>query len=194
MKIIESRRGRSMKRYPKIYRIGVPGHRRRGKNYLLTDEVDALLTGLVVVEEKLDGKLIELDDEGYVIFKEDLKRKHTVAYTDLPTWEVGLDVWDPDEECFLNYAEKEIVFKVLGIPVAPMLFSGLVGGLGHVFDFLGMQSAFGAPRIEGVVIKNYDKGLFGKVVDPLFDQEVDESEHHLRRPYEMNRLGVTSYV
>lgn len=179
-----------MKRYPKIYRIGVPGHRRRGKDYLLTDEVDALLTGLVVVEEKLDGKLIELDDEGYVIFKEDLKRKHTVAYMGLPTWEVGLDVWDPDEDRFLNRTEKEVIFGALDIPLAPILFSGRVRGLGQVFDFLGRQSVFGAPRIEGVVIKNYDKGLFGKVVDPLFDQEVDESEHHLLRPYVMNRLDV----
>jgi len=183
-----------MKRYPKIYRIGVPRHRRRGKNYLLTDEVDNLLTGFTVIEEKLDGKLVELEDEGYIIFKEDLKRKHTVAYMGLPAWEVGLDVWDPDQECFLNRVEKEIVFGALGVPLAPMLFSGSIRGLGQVFDFLGMESAFGAPRIEGIVIKNYDKGLFGKVVDPLFDQEVDESEHHLRCPYELNRLGVTSYV
>ena len=182
-----------MKRYPKIYRIGIPTHRRRGKNYLLTDEVDNLLTGSVVIEEKLDGKLVELEAEGYVIFKEDLKRRHTVAYMDLPTWEVGLDVWDPAQERFLNLDDKQVVFQALGISVAPILYTGTIRSLGQVFDFLGIESAFGASRIEGIVIKNYAKGVFGKVVDPLFDQEVDESKHHLRRPYETNRLGV-AYV
>jgi len=182
-----------MKRYPKIYRIRVPGHKRRGKDYLVTDEVDNLLTGSVVIEEKLDGKLVELEDEGYVIFKEDLKRRHTVAYMDLPAWEAGLDVWDPKLECFLDPDDKEVIFQALGIPVAPILYTGTIRSLGQVFDFLGRKSAFGASRIEGVVIKNYGKDLFGKVVDPLFDQEVDESEHHLRRPYKTNRLGV-AYV
>ena len=179
-----------MKRYPKIYRIRVPGHKKLGKDYLVTDEVDNLLTGLVVIEEKVDGKLVELEAEGYVIFKEDLKRKHTVAYMDLPAWEVGLDVWDPNLDCFLDLDDKHVIFQALSIPVAPILYTGTIRSLGQVFDFLGKESAFGASRIEGVVIKNYAKGLFGKVVDPLFDQEVDESEHHLRRPYEMNRLGA----
>lgn len=183
-----------MKRYPKICRIGIPTHKRRGKDYLVADEVANLLTGSVVIEEKLDGKLVELEAEGYVIFKEDLKRRHTVAYMDLPAWEVGLDVWDPDLGKFLDRDEKYVVFSSLGIPLAPLLFAGFVSGLGLAFDFLGKKSAFGASRIEGVVIKNYDKGLFGKVVDPFFDQEVDELEHHLRRPYETNRLGATSYV
>lgn len=178
-----------MKRYPKIYRIEVPGHRRRGKDYLITDEVDNLLTGFVVVEEKLDGKLIELEDEGYCIFKEGLKQRHTIDYTDLPAWEVGLDIWDPDQERFLNRDEKYVVFQVLGIPLAPRLFAGAVRGLGQLFNFLGSPSAFSASKIEGVVIKNYDKGLFGKIVDPYFDQEIDEAGHHLRRPCVRNRLG-----
>lgn len=183
-----------MKRYPKIHRIQVPGSPRRGKYYLTSGEIDELLTGDVYIEEKLDGKLIELEDEGYVIFKEDLKRKRTVAYTQLPTWEVGLDIWHPERECFLDPGEKLLIFRALGIPVAPSLFDGVVKSLGQLFDFLGRPSAFGALRIEGIVIKNYDKSLFGKIVDPLFDQEVDESEHPLRRPYKMNRLGVISYV
>jgi len=183
-----------MKRYPKIHRIKASGYRRRGKDYLTLDEIDNLLTGFVVIEEKLDGKLVELEAEGYVIFKEDLKRKHTIAYMDLPAWEVGLDIWDPDLKCFLDLGEKCFIFQALGIPVAPILFAGTLGGPAHIFDFLGKKSAFGASKIEGIVIKNCEKGLFGKVVDPLFDQEVDESEHHLRRPYERNRLGVISYV
>jgi len=179
-----------MKRYPSIYRIEVPGSFRRGKRYLTSGEIDELLTKDVVIEEKLDGKLVELEDEGYGIFKEDLKRKHTVAYTRLPAWGIGLDIWDPEEECFLDPNEKLIVFKTLGIPVAPILFEGVVRGLGQLFDFLGTESAFGAPRVEGIVVKNYGKGLFGKVVDPLFDQEIDETGHHLRRPYVRNRLEV----
>jgi len=178
-----------MKRYPKIYRIEIPGYPRRSKRYLTSEEIDELLTGPVVVEEKLDGKLIELEDEGYAIFKENLKRKHTVAYTQLPKWEVGLDIWDYQQECFLGLSEKQVVFGALDIPTPPILFEGVVKGLGQLFDLLGIESAFGALRIEGIVIKNYGRELFGKIVDPLFDREIDETGHYLDRPYIRNRLG-----
>lgn len=176
-----------MKRYPKICRIEIESFVKRGKQYLTAREIAMLLGDSVVVEEKLDGKLVELEQEGYVIYKENLKRRHSVAYTELPAWEIGLDVWDVVLGRFLYLEGKAEVFGVLDLPTAPVLFVGHVN-LESLVQFLGAPSAFGAPRIEGIVVKNYQKGLFGKIVDPLFDRQVDESVHHLRRPYVANRL------
>lgn len=178
-----------MLRYPDIYRIPVKGYERRGKKYLTINEVKELLDGVVEVEEKIDGKRIRSLEEDYIIFKEDCKRRHTIAYTSLPAWEIGFDIWIGEK--FLSREEKKEVFDILGIPMAPALLWDKLVSLDPILDLIGQPSAFGAERIEGVVIKNPEKQLFGKLVDPLFDQEVDESEHHLRRPYVMNRLDLS---
>lgn len=182
----------SVHKYSKISRIAVDSFVKRGKRYLSDQEVAALFSGSVVVEEKLDGKLVEIEEEGYTIYKEDLKRRHTVEYAALPAWEIGLDVWDPD--CgFLDQLQKHLVFTTLGVPTAPVLFMGKVTSHKELLSFLGTPSVFVASRIEGIVIKNYGQGLFGKIVDPLFDKQVDESVHPIRSPYVRNRLSL-SYV
>lgn len=178
-----------MLRYPDIYRIPVKSYQRRGKKYLTVNEVRELLTGPVEVEEKLDGKRVRVATEGYILFKEDCKRVHTVRYNALPAWEMCFDVWDGNQ--FLSREEKLEVLKLLDIPASPLLYWGELRSIEPLTDFIGSPSAFGAERLEGVIIKNPAKQLFGKIVDPLFDQEVDESEHHLRRPYERNRLDVS---
>lgn len=178
-----------MLRYPDIYRIPVKEYVRRGKKYLTMNEVQELLTGPVEVEEKLDGKRIRVPTEGYILFKEDCKQARTVRYSALPAWEICFDVWDGEK--FLSHEEKLEVLKLLNIPASPLLYWGNMGSLRPLTDMIGRPSAFGAERIEGIIIKNPEKQLFGKIVDPLFDQEVDESEHPIRRPYEMNRLDVS---
>lgn len=178
-------------RYIDIHRIPVKGYKRRGKKYLSMSQVQDLLTGVIEVEEKLDGKRIQVSLEGYTLFKEDCKRVHTIRYIALPAWEICFDVWDDDGGQFLSRTEKKDALNILSIPMVPTLFGGEVNTLQPLIDLIGSPSAFGAERIEGIVIKNPKKQLFGKIVDPLFDQEVDDSEHHIRRPYEMNRLVIT---
>lgn len=179
----------TMFRYPDIYRIPVKGYERRGKKYLTINEVRELLDGVVEVEEKIDGKRMQVHIEDYTIFKENCKRQHTITYKSLPAWEIGFDIWVGEK--FLPREEKKEIFDILDIPMAPALLWGKFISLDPILDLIGQPSTFGAERIEGIVIKNPEKQLFGKLVDPLFDQEVDESEHHLRRPYVMNRLDLS---
>lgn len=177
-----------MKRYPKICRIEVGDFVRRGKHYLTAEEIHQLLDGRIYVEEKIDGKLIEVSQEGYTLYYEDTKRRHTVAYTNLPAWKIGIDVWDGER--FLNRRQKEEVFGALDIPVAPLLFRGECGDLRVFINYLGRPSSYGADRIEGVVIKNPGHQMMAKIVDPVFDKKVDVLGHHLRRPFVRNRLGT----
>lgn len=183
-----------MKRYSKIYRIQTD-FVKRGKYYLTPNEVARLLDGPICVEEKIDGKLVESpqqEQEGYTLFYEDAKRRHTVEYTQLPAWLIGIDVWDRDWG-FLNRADKETVFGALGVPVAPLLFAGEVNDLRPLITLIGRPSAYGAERIEGIVIKNYQQQMMGKIVDPVFDRIIDRTGHHLRRAFVRNRLDL-SYV
>lgn len=184
----------NMKRYPKIYRIQIDGFVRRGKYYLTPDEVTRLLDGPICVEEKIDGKLVESpqhEQEGYILFYENTKRRHTVEYTQLPAWLIGIDVWDGDQ--FLDRREREEVFGALDVPVAPLIFEGCVNSIHSLITFMGRPSAYGAERIEGIVIKNHEQQMMGKIVDPIFDRMVDTTGHHLKRVFVRNRLDL-SYV
>lgn len=184
-----------MKRYPKIYRIQIEGVVKRGKYYLTPDEITRLLDGPICVEEKIDGKLVESpshEQEGYILFYEDAKRRHTVEYTQLPAWLIGIDIWDKDWG-FLGRKDREIVFGALGVPVAPLIFEGCVNSISSLITFIGRPSAYGAERMEGIVIKNYSQQMMGKIVDPVFDRIVDTTGHHLRRAFTRNRLDL-SYV
>jgi len=181
------------KRYPNIYRTQTD-FVKRGKYYLTPNEVARLLDGPICVEEKIDGKLVESPQqeyEGYILFYEDAKRRHTVEYTQLPAWLIGIDVWDGER--FLGRRGREEVFGALDVPVAPLLFAGEVNDLRPLITLIGRPSAYGAERIEGIVIKNPGQQMMGKIVDPVFDRIIDRTGHHLRRVFVRNRLDL-SYV
>ena len=176
-------------RYVDIYRIPVKDYTRRGKTYLSMLQVKELLTGVIEVEEKIDGKRLRVPVEDYILYKEHCRQVHTIRYSKLPAWAICFDIWTNGR--FLDRDAKMEILGILGVPAAPILFHGETHSLTVLTDLIGSPSAYGAERIEGIVIKNPEKQLFGKIVDPLFDQEVDSSKHHLRRSFEMNRLDVT---
>ena len=173
---------KTMRDYPKIKRIPVPGLRVRGKKYLTEDEIKELFADEIIIEEKIDGKTSYEDIGKYRIFYEDLTskntvHKHIIQYKKLPpNKRIAFDVWDKENKRFLRYEEKVEFLREYGYTCAPLLFKGKVERVEELLKFLGKPSAFGAERIEGIVVKNYEKELFGKVVDPLFEEAIDKQE------------------
>ncbi len=176
--------------YPKVPRIPIIGARIRGKHYLSRDQTRELLSDEVVIEEKLDGKTIHKDIEDYRIFGEFLKYKHTVYYDSVPSpdWFIAFDVWKDNR--FLDYDEKVEVLKRVGSYCAPLIYRGVVKRPVDLIKFLYRHSDLGAERVEGIVVKNYQKQLFGKLVNPSFERTIDTSEHWMKRKREMNRLKI----
>lgn len=179
--------------YMYIPRIAIPGFPIRGKKeYLSTEELERLLDGEIIVEEKLDGKITRIDIREftpYEYFGEDLRWKHNIFYNKVPVsripFVVGIDIYDHSVGEF--YYETSIFWSE-GIPMAPILLKGRNIRLNHILDFLRSPSAFGEEQIEGVVIKNYDKQIFGKIVNPKFDNDIDDSGHWLRKKRISNRI------
>jgi hypothetical protein len=183
--------------YMYIPRIKVDGLPIRGKKEYLSDmDVVQLFEGYVVVEEKLDGKTINLpirEHTCYECFGEDLRWKHNILYNRIPLsrfpFVVGIDIYDHDIGEWVDY--RSTIFWAEGIPTAPVICSGSNLTLKSVLPFLDAVSSFGEEQIEGLVIKNYSKQVFGKIVNPKFDNEVDDSVHWLRKKRVHNQQGVT---
>lgn len=179
--------------YMYIPRILIPGFPLRGKKkYLNPEELENLFDGKVFVEEKLDGKLTKIDimaGSCFDCYGEDLHWKHNIFYNKVPIsripFVIGIDVYDHDIGEFVGYEGG--TFWSEGIPIAPVLLKGRLT-LNQVIEVLESKSAFGDEQIEGVVIKNYDKQIFGKIVNPKFDNEVDDSDHWLRKKRVSNRI------
>ena len=179
--------------YPKLKRINI-GLVIRGKRYATEDDIKRILSADdVIIEEKIDGKhyseIFEWFDEDLQFFYEFMKFRHTIKYNCLPDYKIYFDIWDRKKRKFLSYDEKLEIFKQLGFSSVPLLYRGNVQSFEFLKSFIGTQSAFCAPRIEGILIKIYDEPqFFLKMVDPMFDDIVDRNVHHLRRKRELNVL------
>ncbi len=125
--------------------------------------------------------------EYYVLYGEWLRVRHTVPYDMLPDWAVIFDVLDLRSNRFLDYSLKKKVVDDLGLTSPPLVcvlnvkcstrrdVDDVVRKLAKLAEG---KSAFSriARSMEGVVVKNYGKNLFAKLINPWFDQEVEEHE------------------
>jgi len=185
--------------YRYIPRIAIPGFPvRGGKKYLNPEEFEKLLDGNIVVEEKLDGKLTKIDIDvraSYECYAEDLHWKHNIFYNRIPIssipFMIGIDICDTDFGEYIDY--KNNIFAINHIARAPTLLKGRCE-LNEIILMLDSKSEFGDQQIEGVVIKNYKNGIFGKIVNPKFDNEVDDSEHWLRKKRVSNRINKEALI
>lgn len=169
--------------YPKIFRIPVPSFpQARGKHYLSEDEVAELLSGIVVMEEKIDGKIDGVTVEGKTVYFENMKYTHTILYTKLPSFQMAFDVWDGTQ--YLDLQAKTAFLEKHGYFVIRKIFFGTTNYqdlLQFLPKILALKSAYGDEQIEGVIIKNYIKQKFGKIVNPRFEETIDQSGHWTKK-------------
>lgn len=136
---------------------------------------ELLLLLPVSVEEKLDGKTGFRETEDYVIYYEDLKYLHSVPYSKVPpplkknaaAFRICFDIWLKDDKRWANREELEILCAELGYPVSPLIFEGIVKKT-DIRELSRQCSFFGEEQMEGIVIKNREKNLFGKFINREF--------------------------
>jgi len=196
-----------------IKRLYTPNTLLRGKKYLDGSEEKALFNGEVVIEEKLDGKLVRVPLGDYVLVGEDLRQTHTICYKNLPSAYIFFDVYDVKGKCFLGLEDKTKLFYREGLIQAPIIFRGSMGRditsiKSRLEDIVfNYKSAFETELnplmkrylvehgiymewvdkrnfIEGVVIKNYSTQVFAKVVNPVFEQLISRLGRYEKYRYE----------
>ncbi len=181
--------------YQKILRV--PYGNLAQKETLSAKQMAELLDGDIVVEEKLDGKTEPRkvpNNPNIIVFGENLKYRHSIRYTRLPDWFIAFDILDTPEKRFLNHNEKKAMFAAYSFSSSPALYEGPGKSVEFLVDLIG-RSTYSDETMEGVVVKNYGKQLFGKLVRADFVETIDREGHWIRRrKLEMNRLipGTTA--
>lgn len=122
-----------------------------------------------------------------------MKPKHNaLAYDRIPKDHVILFDINTGEESYLSYDEKKAEAERLGLEIVPCMFNGTITDLQHFRSMLDTVSCLGGQKIEGVVVKNYQR--FGKDKKVLLGKFVSEAfkETHARewKAANPNRVDV----
>jgi len=195
-------------RYPKPLRLDV-GKRVGKKRYMPKADADYLLSGRVIVEEKMDGKETSFRNREFIFCAEDLKVRHSIAYH-VPARYAVFDIFSLARGLFLSAQEKEDVIKfysgnrdLLPVPLSKggifqvkQLALGVfsIGDLPHMISIsaYAINSKTKDPDfMEGIVVKPdrellYEEHLCGKIVRKEFLDGV--RTHYLRMKRELNQI------
>jgi hypothetical protein len=105
------------------------------------------------------------------------KPKHnTLCYGRVPARNMIVFDINTGTETYLSRAEKEAESQRLGLEIVPRLFEGMVASPESLFSLLENESVLGGCKIEGIVVKNYNrfgidkKVLMGKYVSEAFKE------------------------
>ena len=174
--------------HSKILRIP-HGNQNPTKRYLTDKQIIEFFTGLIVIEEKVDGKqsIRNINNKygnTWEIF-EDMTGKNTCHHHVMKYDKAKLPY---DQRIILDRVyetSKGLVFEspfVLGtkgfsqFTYAKLNFKTIdIKTIYNILDELSkLPSHFGSPVIEGLVIKNYDKQLMGKWINEEFEDKLDK--------------------
>lgn len=179
-----------------------------GKPTMTDEEMDSLFDGSeLVVEEKVDGHPLIIIKGGFTFFCESLSIKHSVEYENVP-YSVGgwpdmtvcYDVLDGEFEPpyqkgqgtskWLSREDKVAVCEEVGAPVVPLVWKGVISPE-ELPKLANRISSFGSKSAEGIVLKNYNSGVFGKFINLEFQQKI--SDEALQGDIHPMRLGIRNF-
>jgi len=188
--------------YPKPLRF--PNHALPNKTAMTQKDAAHLLSGRLIVEEKMDGRQTSIGVDRFIICAEDLRRVHTIRYK-VPARYAAFDVYDTRSGQFLDPTEKKrvIVFYSKRSDFLPKSHSsGIfqvmeiergIFSLDELEELIDRESKYSiVGRMEGIVVKParilfYDEHLTGKIIRPEFEEGI--GDHYLRRPAKLNQIN-----
>ena len=125
------------------------------------------------------------------------KPKHnTLAYDRVPENNIVIfDIEDGFDGNFLGPREKKALAKKIGLECVPMIAHRAYSSWEELKELLDRESFLGGQKVEGIVIKNYDRlsvltgdTLMGKYVSEAF-KEIHQSDWKERNPGAKDIIG-----
>ena len=118
--------------------------------------------------------------ESHILFLETMVR-HTMDYDwdSIPVC-LGFDIMDLKNNKFLNYKDKIEIFNKLGLPIVPLIKIVKAREIKEINDKLVPYTKYPHSdgkdiQAEGIVFKNYKKGIFAKYVRDAFKEKNAET-------------------
>lgn len=133
----------------------------------------------------------ELLIDGYTYRGEYLQKpKHNVlAYNRVPRNNIMLWAIDKGNQDYMPYCDMEEEANRIGLEVVPLIYRGVIDNAEQLQSFLERECILGGQKIEGIVIKNYNrfgidkKILVGKLVSAAFkESHKDEWNKQNKQP------------
>lgn len=122
----------------------------------------------------------------YIFYVELLYAKHHIYYTRLPSYVIVTDIWDGT--MYVERDVKERLCADVGMAIVPLVHSGPSPKLADLFKLI-KKSSYHDGLMEGIVVKNYSRGLRGKIVRPEFVKEINDDDHWANKPITKNKLA-----
>ncbi|MDD5454179.1 MAG: hypothetical protein PHW62_01585 [Candidatus Ratteibacteria bacterium] len=161
------------------------GKRTYSKRYLTDEQVLAVFDGEVRVEEKVDGKLsvrlrsTEHHCQEYWVAEEMYSKNtvhnHVIKYSGAPhqIW-LNKILMEYGLPSITDILEKQ---NTLGYGTIK-LKDPTIEQIHNLLEcFARLPSHYGAPKIEGLVLKNMEKQKFAKWINEEFEDKIEESEN-----------------
>lgn len=141
------------------------------------------------IKKHTDTLFEELFDR-YILFGEWCYAQHTVAYTALPDWFIGFDIYDKQQQCFLSTKKRDEKFDAMNISKVPLLGTGRFT-LKALDALLSEVSSFGSEQREGIYLRQDNPDCLlkrAKLVSPAFIQT--DEQHWSKRLLQINRIAL----
>ena len=119
-------------------------------------------------------------------------RHNSLVYERVPLHNIIIFDINTGEEDYLSYEQKKEEAQRIGLETVPLLYNGKIGSPDEVINLLDRTSILGGQKIEGFVVKNYNKftddkkAMMGKLVSEAF-KEVHQKEWKNTNP---GALGI----
>ena len=97
-------------------------------------------------------QLLQIMEDGTVLYAEWLFWTHSIAYDSLPSHLIGVDLWHPDRG-FARVDQRNERLARAGVPIPPELFRGVARDLATL-GRLPERSRVGSELMEGVVLRS----------------------------------------
>lgn len=111
------------------------------------------------------------------------KPKHnTLAYSRIPKDHLIIFDINSGHEGYLAYENKKVEANRIGLEVVPKIYEGMINSVDEFRRFLDTDSVLGGQKVEGVVVKPLNYGMFGldkKCLMGKFVSEVFKEAHSL---------------
>lgn len=190
--------------YPKIYAIGhravqdlfldpvlveekVDGSQfsfcRQGDNLIMKSRGSTVFSGGEKMFNKAAETVEKLKDSltpDWVYRGEYLQKpkQNCLTYSRIPSQHIILFDINTGNEVYLSREQKEQEAVRLGLEIVPKLYEGIVSNPEDIYKLLETESVLGGVKIEGVVVKNYNRfGVDGKALMGKFVSESFKESH-----------------